>query len=104
MADLAVLLFHDPCVSIIMSETPPPVDGTASPREQEHLETAHHEICTALTVLQSNVELVRVELRHERDPATHVTVQRHLSELDLAVDRLKRLAVQMRAWHDAQAR
>lgn len=70
-----------------------------TPREQGHLETAHHEICTALTVLQSNVDLVRVELRHEDDPGKHVSIERHLTELDLAVDRLKRLAGQMRTWH-----
>lgn len=77
-----------------------PAAGAAglSLREQEHLETAHHEICSALTVLQSNVELVRVELRHEA-VSTHVDVQRHLSELDLAVERLKRLAAQLRTWH-----
>ena len=93
------LLPHNPCTSGPMSEHPPSRDSLATPREQEHLETAHHEICTALTVLRSNVELVRVELRHEGDPSTHVTVQRHLTELDMAVERLKRLAAQMRTWH-----
>lgn len=73
----------------------------ASPQEKEHLERAHHEICTALTVLRSNVELVRVELIHARDPAAHIIIHRHLSELDLAVDRLHRLATQMRSWHTA---
>ena len=67
---------------------------------EPYLEAAHHEICTALTVLQSNVELVRVELRREADPSIRITVQRHLSELDLAVDRLRRLAASMRTWHD----
>ena len=82
-----------------MSETPLAAKSFAHPGEQEHLETAHHEICTALTVLQSNVDLVRVELRHEEDPAQFVTIERHLTELDLAVDRLKRLAKQLRTWH-----
>lgn len=83
-----------------MNEPPHP-DGAASHRERERLEQAHHEICTALTVLRSNVDLVRVELRAEpADPASQVVVQRHLSELDLAVDRLRRLAIQMRAWHE----
>lgn len=88
-----------PSDSSSMSETLSPVDRRASPQEMEHLERAHHEICTALTVLRSNVELVRVELRHDAEPSTHVAVQRHLTELDLAVDRLNRLAAQMRAWH-----
>lgn len=82
-----------------MSE-PLPVVGLATPREQEHLETAHHEICTALTVLRSNLDLVQVELRHEADAATHATLQRHLTELDAAVERLKRLASQLRTWHN----
>lgn len=86
-----------------MSEPSPLRGALSTQREQEHLETAHHEICTALTVLQSNVELVRVELRHEGDPGTHVTIQRHLTELDMAVERLRRLAEQMRSWHRSDA-
>lgn len=74
-------------------------DATATPQEKEHLERAHHEICTALTVLRSNVELVRAELRHDAGPATQLAVHAHLTELDGAVDRLKRLTVQLRAWH-----
>lgn len=77
----------------------PSEDGEASAREQAHLEGAHHEICSALTVLRSNVELVRIELREDTDPGTRVAVHRHLTELDAAVDRLQRLAVAMKAWH-----
>lgn len=71
----------------------------AATRERDHLERAHHELCSALTILRSNVALVRVELQEEKDPASRASVQRHLSELDGAVDRLLGLAVQMRAWH-----
>lgn len=61
---------------------------------------AHHEICTALTVLQSNVELVRIELRHDANASTHFVVQDHLVELEAAVERLKSLAARLRAWHE----
>lgn len=70
-----------------------------SPEERAHLEQAHHEICTALTVLRSNVELVRVNLREEADRSAQVEIHRHLGELDMAVDRLSDLAARMRAWH-----
>lgn len=70
-----------------------------TPREREHLETAHHEICTALTVLWSNMELVRVELRREPEGAPRAALQTHLTELDAASQRLKRLTVELRRWH-----
>lgn len=77
-----------------------PLPPIAFSREIHHLERAHEELCTAITVLRSNVELVRVELRREADAeSTRVVIQRHLSELDLAFDRLRCLAQQMRAWH-----
>lgn len=82
-----------------MDETRLPPDAGAADLEREHLERAHHEICTALTVLRTNVELVRVELRHEPGTAAQAHVQAHLVELDLAVDRLRRLASTMRGWH-----
>ena len=72
---------------------------TASAQEREHLERAHDEICTALTVLRSNLELVRVEITREHDPAAHPELHRHLGELDVALERLRGLARQMRAWH-----
>lgn len=81
-----------------MCAAPAPGIRFATLREQEHLEEAHHEICTALTVLQSNVELVRVELRHQAD--TRVAVQRHMNELEQGLERLKQLAAQMRVWHE----
>lgn len=71
----------------------PPV---ADPRPR--IAHMHHEICTALTVLRSNVELVRIELRGDVPTDRQVLVQRHLVEVDLAVDRLRRLAVEMRSW------
>lgn len=74
-------------------------EPTASPREQAHLEEAHHAICTALTVLRVNVELIRMRLREGTVPGTRVVVHSHLTELDAAVDRLQRLAVEMRVWH-----
>lgn len=74
-------------------------EPSASPREQAHLEEAHHAICTALTVLRVNVELIRMRLREGTAPGTRVVVHSHLTELDAAVDRLQRLAVEMRVWH-----
>lgn len=73
-------------------------------REQANLEDAHHEICTALTVLRSNVELVRIELRGEPLDAHTIAVHGHLSELELAVERLQRLAATMRGWHASRER
>lgn len=70
---------------------------------QAHLVRAHYEICTALMVLRSNVALVRVELRETAPAEVRVAVQTHLSELDLAVDRLRRLAAEMRGWHSDAA-
>lgn len=90
-----------------MTAHPMPAQGAqeaeASPLEREHLERAHDEICTALTVLRSNVDLVRAELAREADgeahPAVDPAVERHLRELDMALDRLRGLARQMRVWH-----
>lgn len=74
--------------------------SAAGDHERAHLERAHHEICTALTVFSSNVELVRIELR--RSPSsqgTSLPVQAHLDELDAAVARLRSIAKEMEAWH-----
>lgn len=98
MTDHPSLPFHDPCVSSPMREAISTGDDPASLRELTRLEAAHYEICTALTVLRSNVELVRIELRHEADASTTIAVQQHLTELDAALDRLRRLAAQMRTW------
>lgn len=82
-----------------MSATLSPEDGPGATRsEEEHLERAHHEICTALTVVGSNVELVRGELRHAGQEEAAAAVREHLAEVDLALDRLRRLAVEMRSW------
>lgn len=76
--------------------------GERVEREQSPMERAHQELCTALTALRSNVELVRIELRPGRAPDTREMVAAHLSELDRAVDRLERLAHDMRSWHAAR--
>jgi signal transduction histidine kinase len=73
----------------------PTADG-----EREHLARAHHEICTALTVLRSNVELVRIRLRDAPLPENGVPVHEHLKELEAAVDRLRDMAREMKGWHD----
>lgn len=83
-----------------MVDPPPSEDPSASAREREHLEEAHHELCTALTVLRSRVELVRVELRDGSGDSAQIRVHQHVRELDLAVDRLGRLALRLRSWHD----
>lgn len=82
-----------------MSDAQQPSDPEPHRRRDAQLETVHHEIRTALTVLRSNVELVRVELRHGADSPAHTAVKGHLGELDVAVERLKRLAEHIRTWH-----
>lgn len=85
--------------------TPIPTAATAHPDTDRptraHLDRAHYEIRTALTIVRSNVELVRRALRTPADDDTRVALHAHLSELDLAIDRLLRLASEIRAWHDA---
>lgn len=66
--------------------------------ELRRLELAHHELCTALTSLRSNVELVRLELRANGTPSA---VRDHLGEVEVAVQRLERLARAFRTWHAA---
>ncbi|HLE96817.1 MAG TPA: hypothetical protein VI997_05550 [Candidatus Thermoplasmatota archaeon] len=68
--------------------------------EREHLVLAHHEIRTALTVLRSNIELVRIRLRAVPLPEHGVPVHAHLTEIDGAVDRLRDVADVIRRWHD----
>jgi hypothetical protein len=67
--------------------------------EREHLARAHHEICTALTVFCSNVELVRIELRNATLPENGAPIRAHLDELESAVDRLRQMADEMKRWH-----
>lgn len=65
------------------------------------LESDHHEICTALTVLRTNVELVRIELRQSDarhvDPREDALVDACLAELDVALDRIHRVARSLRS-------
>lgn len=77
-------------------ETSPP----AGEREREHLKRAHHEICTALTVFRSNVELVRLDLRGASLPGNGARIRAHLDELENAVERLRAIANEMKRWHD----
>lgn len=69
--------------------------------ERAHLEVAHHELCTALTSVRSNVELARIMLRGSAASTTErdVQIRVHLGEVETAVDRLERLAKDLRAWH-----
>lgn len=67
--------------------------------EQAHLEVAHHELCTSLTVLRLAVELVRIRLRDEPPTPTTIAVQVHLADADQALERLDRVAFAIRARH-----
>lgn len=83
----------------------PRMDASASSTtsrevERERLERTHHEICTALTVFSSNVELVRIKLRSVPLP-NDVPVHVHLDEIELAVDRLHEMARELKRWHDS---
>lgn len=79
----------------------PPRPASASNEVQRaHLARAHHEICTALTVFTSNMELVRIELRDFVSDETIIPVRAHLDELEWAVDRLRGIAREMKVWHD----
>jgi len=72
--------------------------STRTRRERRRLELAHEELCTALTVLRTNVDLVATQM--ERDPSAErsVLVVAHLGEVNGAVDRLEVLAHRLRAW------
>lgn len=78
----------------------PSGSGSGSGVERAHLALAHHELCTALTVLGCNVELVRIELRDGPLVEHRILVSAHLDELENAVDRLRDMAHQMKRWHD----
>lgn len=69
--------------------------------ERAHLEEAYHELCTALTSVRSNVELAQIKLRGSALSATErdVQIQVHLGEVETAVERLERLAKDLRVWH-----
>lgn len=90
-------------LTLVIGEAPmyaPGPSSTARDVERAHLARAHHEICTALTVFSSNVELVRIELRDAPLPTNVVPVHAHLDELEGAVDRLRDIAREMKRWHD----
>lgn len=84
--------------------------GTSAPLadgERERLARAHHEICTALTVLRSNVALVRIHLRGAARPGAvpgnAAPVHGLLDEVEGAIERLHGTAREMRRWHDGVA-
>lgn len=73
-------------------------DGTST---QARLDAAREELCTALTILCSNADLIRIHLARYPDAATRVDIHAHLSEIDLALERLRALALFLRARPDA---
>jgi hypothetical protein len=84
--------------------------GTSTPLadgERERLARAHHEICTALTVLRSNAALVRIQLRGASRPGVvqgaPAPVHALMDEIERAVERLHGTAREMRRWHDGVA-
>lgn len=54
-----------------------------------------------MTSARSNVELVRIQMRPTRraSPRREADIADHLAEVDVALDRLERLAGALRAWH-----
>ena len=79
----------------------PGASHTTSDDERARLARAHYEICTALTVFCSNVELVRIQLRGAVLPESGIPVRAHLDELEGAAGRLRDVAREMKLWHDA---
>jgi hypothetical protein len=72
-------------------------------RERAHLTAAHHEICTALTVFRSNIELVRIRLSDASPDDRSIPIHMHLGEIDAAIERLRSIADVMKRWHDEAA-
>ena len=72
-------------------------------RERAHLTAAHHEICTALTVARSNIDLVRIRLSDVSPSDMSIPIYVHLSEIDAAIERLRNIAHEMKRWHDEAA-
>lgn len=64
---------------------------------QARLEAAQEELSTTLTILCTNAELVRICLARDPAAATSVGINIHLAEMDLALERLRRLAMSLRA-------
>lgn len=69
-----------------------PSPDARSSREHQRLEQAHDDICTVLTILVSNLELVRIRLQRHADEATRVAVHSHLTDMEAAHERLHRVA------------
>lgn len=79
-----------------------PALGLRSPgaSDRERIEEAHHELCTALTSVRSNVALARIQLQGVlAAPERAVQIKAHLHEVETAVERLERLAKELRVWH-----
>jgi hypothetical protein len=72
-----------------------PVERPA-PSERAHLVIVHDELCTALTSLRSNLDLVRFRLAKERISSS---VDPLLQETGDAIDRLTELAREVKRWH-----
>lgn len=68
-------------------------------RMRDRLEQAHHDLCTALTFLVSNGELLRRETEHNMTPPHRELARARLKDMDEATARLLRLAVNIR-WHN----
>lgn len=62
------------------------------------LEQAHHDLCTAMTIVRSRGDLLRRELHGTAGPGRHLATETHLVEIDKAVDRLHDVALTLRAW------
>lgn len=76
-----------------MTPLPPPA---ATVEERRHLAEAHHELCTSLTSLRSNLELAR---RHAARRESAEAIAGRLREMEDALERLERLARAFRTWH-----
>lgn len=80
-------------------DTGPTGPRTPAASERAHLEEAHHELCTALTSVRTNVVLAHIILKAEAAAERDVRLRAHLGEVETAVERLERLAKELRAWH-----
>ena len=81
----------------------PPAPDSRTTVERERLEQAHHDICTALTVLKNNVELARIRILRDQPESTRVAVHVHLDEIDWAHERLHQVARDLKAWRAASS-
>ncbi|HET6405418.1 MAG TPA: hypothetical protein VFH78_12295 [Candidatus Thermoplasmatota archaeon] len=65
------------------------------------LEQAHHQLRTAMTIVRSRGDLLRLHLRDEPDAGRRATTEAHLLEIEIALDRLHDLVLDVRKWHAA---